>query len=195
MAELCTSISQQVVNFQLRYWGGCSMNTSCKNPNCKVLSHLGLKSNVLAGLLTDLSVLVEFCKESPQQSVKIEIRYLRVGSINIPCKFPTVKLLPTWRLCQGISLVFNWQKCFGGICTSRPEQGVKWNIQNRFLSRQLSEVFVFQLLKNVSSWKWWRLFFHTWKTTTIYSVITLFSRHFSEISMLLFQKSQRPPKI
>jgi hypothetical protein len=105
------------------------MNTSCKNPNCKVLAHLGLRSNVLPGLLTDVSVWVEFCKEMPQQSVKMQIRYLRLGSINIPCKFLTAKFLPTWRLCQSISQAFNWHKCFDGICISHPEQGVTWCIQ------------------------------------------------------------------
>jgi len=37
----------------------------------KVLPHLGFKSKVLPGPLTDLSALVGFCTSSPQQCVKI----------------------------------------------------------------------------------------------------------------------------
>jgi hypothetical protein len=39
----------------------------------KFLDHLGLKSKVLPGPLTDLSVWVGFCTSSPQQSVKYQL--------------------------------------------------------------------------------------------------------------------------
>jgi hypothetical protein len=39
----------------------------------KFLNHLGLKSKVLPGLLTDLSAWVGFCTSSPQQSVKKQL--------------------------------------------------------------------------------------------------------------------------
>jgi hypothetical protein len=39
----------------------------------KFLDHLGLKSKVLPGPLTDLGVWVGFCRSSSQQSVKYEL--------------------------------------------------------------------------------------------------------------------------
>jgi hypothetical protein len=39
----------------------------------KVLDHLGLKSKVLPGPLTDLSAWVGFCTSSPQQGVKYQL--------------------------------------------------------------------------------------------------------------------------
>ena len=55
----------------------------------KVLDHLGLKSKVLPGPLTDLSAWVGFCTSSPQQGVKYQLYYFyfflwRRVSINIP---------------------------------------------------------------------------------------------------------------
>ena len=53
------------------YWSlGGSINSPWKIPNGKVLVHLGFKSNVLPGPLTDLSACshcVGFCTSSPQQ--------------------------------------------------------------------------------------------------------------------------------
>jgi hypothetical protein len=39
----------------------------------KVLCHLGFKSKVLAGPLTDLSTYVGYCTSSPQQGVKYQL--------------------------------------------------------------------------------------------------------------------------
>ena len=43
----------------------------------KVLAHLGFKSKVLPGSLTDLSACVGFCTSSPQQGVKYQLWYLK----------------------------------------------------------------------------------------------------------------------
>jgi hypothetical protein len=42
----------------------------------KVLSHLGIRSNVLPGQLTDISSCVGICISSPQQGVKYQFWYL-----------------------------------------------------------------------------------------------------------------------
>jgi len=48
----------------------------------KVISHVGFKSNVLPGPLTDLRVWVGFCNSSPQQGVKYQLWYLDYGGRN-----------------------------------------------------------------------------------------------------------------
>jgi hypothetical protein len=53
---------------------GGSINIPCKIPDCKVLTHLGFKSNVLPIPLTDLSAWVDFCISYPQQGVKCQLR-------------------------------------------------------------------------------------------------------------------------
>jgi hypothetical protein len=51
----CTSIPQQGVKFQIRYWGLGPINSFCAIPNGNVFAHLGFKSKVLHGSLADLS--------------------------------------------------------------------------------------------------------------------------------------------
>jgi hypothetical protein len=68
----CTSSQQQVVKYQLLYliffYEGGSIWISHEKyiKDGKVLDHLGLKSMVLPGPLTDLSDWVGFCTSSPQ---------------------------------------------------------------------------------------------------------------------------------
>ena len=54
--------------------GGYSIYIPWKIPNGKVLAHLGFKSKVLFGPLTDLSACVGFCTWSPQQTVKYQLQ-------------------------------------------------------------------------------------------------------------------------
>jgi hypothetical protein len=41
--------------------------------DCKVLDHLGFRSKVLPGSLTDIGAWVGFCTSSPQQGVKYQL--------------------------------------------------------------------------------------------------------------------------
>ena len=79
----CTSSPQQNVKYQLWYlnfvlWrGGVSINISWKIYQGRQSScHLGFKSKVLPGPLTDWSAWVGFCTSSPQQGVKYQLWYL-----------------------------------------------------------------------------------------------------------------------
>jgi hypothetical protein len=79
----CTSSPQQGVKYQLWYlilfYGGGSLLISREKyiKDGKVLDHLGLRSKILAGPFTDLSVWVGFCTSSPQQGVKYQLWYLK----------------------------------------------------------------------------------------------------------------------
>ena len=44
-------------------------------PSGKVFTHLGLKSKVLSGILTDTCAWMELCTASPKQGVKCQLRY------------------------------------------------------------------------------------------------------------------------
>jgi hypothetical protein len=68
-------ISTLIFDFFL--WRGVSINIPWKYiKDGKVLDHLGIKSKVLTGSLTDLSALVGFCTSSPQLGVKYQLWYL-----------------------------------------------------------------------------------------------------------------------
>jgi hypothetical protein len=63
----CTSSSQQGVKYQLLYfdlWGVLISHEQLPK-DCKVQSHLGFRSKLLPGPLTDLSAWVGFCTSSP----------------------------------------------------------------------------------------------------------------------------------
>ena len=63
------------INFDIWFFfwrEGVPINIPWKIPNSKVLAHLGFKSKVLPGPLTDLGVWVGFCTSSPQQGVKYQ---------------------------------------------------------------------------------------------------------------------------
>ena len=93
----CTSSPQQGVKYQHRYlifclWRGSLLISHEKYiKDGKFLNHLGFKSKVLPGPLTDLSAWVGFCTSSPQQGVKYQHWYLKKKlwsgiSMNIPWK-------------------------------------------------------------------------------------------------------------
>jgi hypothetical protein len=93
----CTLSPQQGVKYQhwylIFFYGGGSLLISHEKyiKDGKVLDHLGFKSKVLSGSLTDLSAWVGFCTSSPQQGVKYQLWYLIFFmeggvSINIPWK-------------------------------------------------------------------------------------------------------------
>ena len=44
-------------------------------PSGKVFTHLGLKSKVLSGILTDICAWMELFTASPKQGVKCQLRY------------------------------------------------------------------------------------------------------------------------
>jgi hypothetical protein len=57
-------------------WRGVSIKSDEKYiKDGKVLDHLGFRSKVLPGSLTDLSAWVDFCTSSPQQGVKYQLYY------------------------------------------------------------------------------------------------------------------------
>jgi hypothetical protein len=70
----------------------------------KVLSHLGLRSKVLSGLLTDLNTWVGVCTSSSQQGLKYQ--HLYFDFLGGPYKYPlknwqrTAKFFLTWGLDQ-----------------------------------------------------------------------------------------------
>ena len=70
-----------------------SSNISSKITNSKVLAHLRFKSKVLPGPLTDLSAWVGFYTSFPEMGVIFQLRYWRMGYINISCKIPNGKVL------------------------------------------------------------------------------------------------------
>ena len=86
----------------------------------KALSHLGFKSKVLPGPLTDLSAWVGFCTWSPQQGVKYQLWYLDFSCgdpINIPWKIANGRQ-SSFSLgdeVKGITRAFYWLKFLGGF--------------------------------------------------------------------------------
>jgi hypothetical protein len=114
---------------------GSSINIPCKIPDCKVLTHLGFKSNVLPIPLTDLSAWVGFCTSSPQQGLKCQLRSNKIGGgggfINIPCTISDGKVLAHLRfkskvLPRHLTDLSAWV----GLYTASPQQGVKFQLIN-----------------------------------------------------------------
>jgi hypothetical protein len=64
------------------------------HPSIKVLDHMGIKSKVLPGPLTDLSAWVGFCTSSPQQGVKYQKPTQALKSVKGPGN--TFDLSPKW---------------------------------------------------------------------------------------------------
>jgi hypothetical protein len=85
-------ISTLIFEFCFVEGGGVSIKSHEKYiKDGNVLDHLGFKSKVLPGPLTDWSALVGFCTSSPQYGVKYQLYYYfiflcRGVSINIPWK-------------------------------------------------------------------------------------------------------------
>ena len=69
-----------------------SIHIVCKIPNDKVLVHLGFRSNVLHGFLTNLSAWEGFYTRNPQKGIKCQLRYWGVDSIS--CEISKGKVLP-----------------------------------------------------------------------------------------------------
>ena len=99
----------------------------------KVLSHLGLRSKVLPGPITDLSIWVDICTSNPHQGVKYQLWYLEFfwgDPINIPWKLATDgKVLSQLGLRSNIlSRPLTDSSGFWGYCTSSLQQGVKYQL-------------------------------------------------------------------
>ena len=93
----------------------------------KVFAHLGFKSKVVSGPLTDVRAWVGFCTSSPQQGVKYQLCYLnffcgRRVSINIPWTIYQERQssCPLRFSVKGTALAFNRMKCLGDFLHLKP---------------------------------------------------------------------------
>jgi hypothetical protein len=132
----CTSRPQLGVKYQLWYlkkelWSGISINISWQiYYGRKVLAHLGPKSNVLPGLLTDLSAWVDFYTSISQQGVKYQLWYLKCFWWRVDLyKYPMTNILRRQSSCplgiyvSDIAQAFNWLKFLGGFLHLKPRAG------------------------------------------------------------------------
>jgi hypothetical protein len=112
------------INFDILIFKGHPMHIPWKLPkDGKVLSHLGL---------TNLSVWVGFCPSSPQQGIKYQLCYFDfVGGLCIPHE----QLPKDGKVFSHLG--FRSNVLYGpltdlsvlvGFCTSRPQQGVKYQL-------------------------------------------------------------------
>ena len=110
-------------------WGGV-IYIPWKIPNGKVLAHLGFKSKIFPGSLTDLGTCVRFCTSSPQQGVKYQLRYLDSfffgwgECMYIPWRISNGKVLAHLGFkSKVLHWTFNWLKCLVGILHLKPTAG------------------------------------------------------------------------
>ena len=92
-------------NFDIWIWGGGTLYISHEKlpKDGTVLCHLGFKSKVLPGTLTDLSAKVGKCTSSPQQGVKYQLLHLKINCVgwglyeyHMKNISRMAKFLPTW---------------------------------------------------------------------------------------------------
>ena len=159
----CTSSPQQGAKYQLWYLknkivkgGSLWLSHEKYIKDGKVLAHLGLKSKVLSGPLTDLSAWVGFCTSSPQQGVKYQLwylicfcgggslwisheKYIKYGKVLAHLGFKS-KVLP-----GPLTDLSAWV----GFCTSSPQQGVKYQLW--YLKKQMWKGGLYKYpMKNIS---------------------------------------------
>jgi hypothetical protein len=106
--NICCKVSNRkvlILSFlHLKRTSWCPMSTSILGnelyhyllivPSGKGFIHLGLKSKVLSGILTDICAWMELCTASPKQGVKCQLRYWGWTVYMSTIKFPTAKPLP-----------------------------------------------------------------------------------------------------
>lgn len=127
--DSASQIHSRVSNFKFDIGVGF-INISCEIHNYKVLDKLWFRSKVFPGSLAHLSVWMGFCTSNLERGVKFQLRYWRVGTINISRKCSDGKVLANLGLKPKVlSELLTHLSAWAGFCDSSQQQGGKCKLQ------------------------------------------------------------------